>query len=337
MTDHVDAETLAMLREGLLTADVAAVVGAHLAGCDRCGQADSQLAMVSELLASAPVPPMPPALSARIEAALAAEAATRAAAGGAAAGEQAQQAAADGAGSTPAERQRTAAPQPAVSWSAAAPGGPGAGPGRRAGAGTGPVPGRPPQRARTRLARSRARLGVMAAAAAIVVVGGVGYAVSQLAVQSGPAVQASGASAPRRASTPLGAPAAGVAPASPAPAGAAGPRLISTVTSGTNYLAGQLSTQLRAVLKHYPAGSSQPWPAGGWRGLPATGIAACVNAVTGDQHPRLVDIARYQGKPAMIIVVGGQGTAPARAWVVAPDCTAARHHVITQITLPGLG
>lgn len=335
MTEHVDAETLAMLREGLLAADQAAVAGAHLAACDRCRQADSQLAFVSELLATAPAPPMPPALSVRIEDALAAEAAARAAAAPAPpapvrssagpAGSRAPEAA----GAGPAHAAD--APPLAASGSGTAPGGPGTGPGRRAGAGTGPASGRPPRRSPGGLARSRARLRAMAAAAAIVVIGGGGYAISQALTQGGTAAQSSGAAAPRPAASRLGGPAVGMEPNSTVSPG--GHQLIATVSSGTNYTPRQFSSQVRTVLARHPAGSAQSSPAGGWRGFPATGIAACVNAVTHGQHPRLVDLATYRGKPAMIIVVSGSGGTPGKAWVVARDCTAAKPDIIHTFPL----
>src|SRR5205823_89213 len=65
---------------GLLSRRRAAQVSAHLAACTQCAESDRGLAGITALLASAPAPPLPAGLSARIEAALAAEAAARAAA-----------------------------------------------------------------------------------------------------------------------------------------------------------------------------------------------------------------------------------------------------------------
>jgi hypothetical protein len=315
MTDHVDAAAVAMLREGLLSADEAAAVSAHLAGCDRCGQLDSQLAFVSGLLATAPGPPMPPALAARIEAALAAEAAAQAAGPAAAAT------------GTPAA-EVPAAGQPARPSAA----GSGTGPGRRGRAGTAPGTGRPSRRRAARgVARSRTWLGAMAAAAAIVVIGGGGYAISQLAAQSGPGATASSAAAPRAAASHRNAPAAGMMPNSSAPAGKPA---VAAVFSGTDYTQQQLSSQVLATLRRYPAGSSMRMGAAGERALPALTLSACVNALTRGQHPRLVDVARYQGRPATIIVVTGAGTTPGRIWVVGPGCTASRPDLLAQSTLP---
>src|SRR5712692_9319863 len=54
-------------------------MSAHLAECPRCAGLDAQLTEVTGLLTRSTAPPMPDALTARIEAAIAAEAAARAA------------------------------------------------------------------------------------------------------------------------------------------------------------------------------------------------------------------------------------------------------------------
>ena len=79
MRGHADAATLAAFREELLSARKAAQVSAHLAACPRCAALEAQLAEVTTMLSRAAAPPMPGTVTARIEAALAAEAATRAA------------------------------------------------------------------------------------------------------------------------------------------------------------------------------------------------------------------------------------------------------------------
>ena len=75
MTRHVGAEALARYREGDLRGRRSARIRAHLAGCLRCTALDEDLAGVSAMLASAPVPAMPEQVTARISAALTAEAA----------------------------------------------------------------------------------------------------------------------------------------------------------------------------------------------------------------------------------------------------------------------
>ena len=78
MRGHADAATVAAFREELLSARKAAQVSAHLAACPRCAALEAQLAEVTTVLSRATAPPMPDALTARIQAALAAEAAARA-------------------------------------------------------------------------------------------------------------------------------------------------------------------------------------------------------------------------------------------------------------------
>src|SRR5262249_18641891 len=78
MTRHVDAETLARYRHEDLRRRRASRVRAHLAGCERCRALEEALAGVPRLPAAAQPPPIPEHLAARIQTALAAEAARRA-------------------------------------------------------------------------------------------------------------------------------------------------------------------------------------------------------------------------------------------------------------------
>jgi hypothetical protein len=70
---HLEYETLADLAEGLLDDALAASAAEHLADCGLCRERSAELTEVSRLLAESPVPPMPEALAARIDAAVAAE------------------------------------------------------------------------------------------------------------------------------------------------------------------------------------------------------------------------------------------------------------------------
>src|SRR5712692_1259526 len=74
---HVGARALARYREGVLRARRAARVAAHLSACPQCSGAHSGLEAISRLLAGTPAPPMPDAVTERIHAALASEAAAR--------------------------------------------------------------------------------------------------------------------------------------------------------------------------------------------------------------------------------------------------------------------
>jgi len=72
---HLDAEVLAEFRMGLIAGRRGAAITAHLAGCDRCTALGDQLAGVSALLASVPLPAMADSLARRLDTVLAAEAA----------------------------------------------------------------------------------------------------------------------------------------------------------------------------------------------------------------------------------------------------------------------
>jgi hypothetical protein len=74
---HPDTSVLAEYRAGLISGRRGAKIGAHLAECERCAALGGQLAEVSVLLASAPVPAMPDSVAQRLDTVLAAEAANR--------------------------------------------------------------------------------------------------------------------------------------------------------------------------------------------------------------------------------------------------------------------
>jgi hypothetical protein len=299
---HADAETLAAFREELLSRRKAARVSAHLAVCSRCAGLDAQLTEVSALLTATATPPMPDALTARIQAAIAAEAAARAVS--AAHGTVAVGAA--GAGTGPRDR-------------AARPSRPSGGPGR-----------------------SRLALRAAAVAAAFVVVAGGGYGVVRL-LSGSPEATTSAGGVPAPASH-----ANGKAPLMPsdgrqvsegqAAAGSSSPHL-PVVSSGTNYQPGQLEAQVSAVLARHgvhAAARSGPPPAS----QPAASLPpelACVPHVTGGKRPLLVDLAKYQGRPATVIVIPGATSGTLRALVVAGACTATTGRVLATTTVPASG
>src|SRR3954452_21334771 len=64
---HLDAEVLAEFRAGLITGRRGASITAHLAGCDRCTALGDQLAGVSALLPSVPVPALPERVAQRLD------------------------------------------------------------------------------------------------------------------------------------------------------------------------------------------------------------------------------------------------------------------------------
>jgi hypothetical protein len=316
---HVDPETLAAFREELLPRRKAERVTAHLAGCPRCAGLDAQLAGLPALLAHAPAPPMPDALTARIEAALAVEAAARS------------------------TRSTEGIPGTEAATGASAPP---AGTRDTIGAGRGgrrrmPAPG-----------RSRLALRIAVAAAAVVVIAGGGYGVSRL-LSGGPsgagASAAPGAAPQRPAAGPVQGGAAGSQPqmgpaargsaagSSGVHRGAAGSAAAyPVVASGTNYRANQLKAQVKAVLIRFPGAvpglsksARSPAPL-------ASDAAACLAGVTGGQRPRLVDVARYEGTPATVVVMPA-GAHTLRVLVLSRHCPAAGADLLDSTTLPSPG
>lgn len=73
---HLDYEALADFAEGILDEGKATSTEEHLAHCDDCRRRAAEVAEVSRVLARAPTPPMPAHLVDRLDAALAAEAAS---------------------------------------------------------------------------------------------------------------------------------------------------------------------------------------------------------------------------------------------------------------------
>ena len=344
MRGHPDDETIAAFREDLLPARRAARIAAHLAECPRCAEVDAQLAAVTAALARTPAPPMPASLTARLDAALAAEVAARSAASASPAhADSAEGAAPAGpAAAGPADRtaaaDRTASPathaHPAQGQArntrardARAQDTPG--PGH-----TGPGRGRPGRRAGRPRAGSRLSLRIASVTAAVVVLAGGGYAIARVVSggqelsTSSSSAAASGSAASRPSGSALAPEAAPRAPTEGLP----------LVASGTTYRAGQLPAQVAAVLKRYPAHghvNAAPPAAAGAAAFPH--LAECVSHVAAGQRPRLVDVARYGRQPAAVIVVPVPGTATVRVSVVGPGCSAQGGDVISQFSMPAPG
>jgi hypothetical protein len=357
VTGHASAEALADFRAGLLPAREADAISAHLSTCSRCAALDAQLASVSSLLAATRTPPMPAALVARLDAALAAEAAARAAGTDAARAGSAPPAIPSATvpppaspaavppatGPDPLAPDRAHAPQPAAGpalrGTTAPPGIPSPStppPGRRRPAGARDDrggPGRGGIRPRSRLA-----LRLATAAAAVVLVAGGGYAIAQLVSGGTPTTTAGPTAAAEHGETGQSAAsrsaASGLAPAARPPAG------LLVVQSGTRYRIGLLPTQVRSVLHRFaglaPAPSAHgPEPAAAPAAFPQ--LAACVRRVAGAAMPRLVDIASYGGRPVAVIVVPVAGSSTVRVWLVGMACSAPGGDVITHFSMPGTG
>jgi hypothetical protein len=324
---HADAATVAAFREELLSARKAAQVSAHLAACPRCAALEAQLAEVTTVLSRATAPPMPDALTARIQAALAAEAAARA----------------------------TDAPPLAAAAAGAGAAAPGA-------AGHDGSPGTNGQDRTRRAAGSRTgwrghgrswlALRIAAGTAAVAVIAGGGYGVAQLLTAS-PAVtgtaSSTGAAPAIRVKGPV---AGGLNPASgPAASSGTGSSAHSrvgtmaplVVSSGTNYQPVSLGAQASAVLARLTKNArSTPQP--GPNIAPAQNQAnlfpdlqSCLIRIANGQHPLLVDLAKYQGHPALVVVLPSTNGGQPRALVLAPGCTATMARVLATATVAGSG
>jgi hypothetical protein len=302
---HLDAATVAGLREGLLAGRRAARAAAHLARCSRCAGLDARLASVRALLAATPAPPVPPGLTARIEAALTAEAARargpeRAAslAGGRAG------TAAGTCGMAPRMLARLAVAGAAVValaaggygvYRIAAPAAPAAAPSAARPAALPP-------------AQSSARPGLPSAGGLFqpavpglpVIRSGTDYRPGRLGAQVLAVLRQHG----------RGAALGGAAPASQ--------------PGGTQIMPGRPRTAGGEAAGILPA----PFGTAG-------GLRGCVRRVTGGLAPRLVDLASYRGQPAVIIAAPAPGGAGIRVWAVAAGCTGRSARVLARALAVG--
>ncbi|WP_017609408.1 anti-sigma factor [Nocardiopsis xinjiangensis] len=67
MTSHPEVEALAFFAEGLLEPDEERNVARHVESCEECSKALDELSNVSQLLAAAPAPELPPDVADRLE------------------------------------------------------------------------------------------------------------------------------------------------------------------------------------------------------------------------------------------------------------------------------
>jgi hypothetical protein len=263
---------------------------------------------------------MPEALTARIQAALAAEAAAR----------------------TPATAP---APEPVPAMSGAtvkgdgeAGGGSQATNGHRAGDTTG-------RRTGWR-GHDRSWLALRAAAvtAAVAVIAGGGYGVSALLTEGSPVMNgASGAAAPNIKRIPAPSMSGGgvrlVPGTSPGSSGGLGTLASLVTSSGTNYQPKTLGTQASTALMHLnqsASSNSHPIPLAPTKNQSTyfPDLRACLIRIGQGQRPQLVDLAKYQGHPALIVVLPSPNGGRARALAIAPGCNSKTAHVLTTATLP---
>jgi hypothetical protein len=115
---------------------------------------------------------------------------------------------------------------------------------------------------------------------------------------------------------------------------------LTVVASGTDYRPAQLKAQVAAVLARvireeaggFGKSASSPAPSGA-----RARLSACVQVLARGQTPRLVDVARYDGRPATVIVVPGARGNRLRVLVVGPGCSAAATDLLASTTIPSGG
>jgi hypothetical protein len=315
MRGHVDAESLALCAEGLLSRRRSDRIRSHVASCSQCAATQARLTEVPALLAHVPPPSLPPGIAARLDAALSAEAARRAA------------------------HDPGIVPEPAT-------------PPQHPDSVPGPRPARPqtgrPQTGGPRGPRLRfpvpARV-LAAAAGALVVAGGVGYAVSQ---SSSPSTSSSGSSSSGSVAAPASRAAASPGFRSPAsdltPGGPGTGTGLTVRHSGTQYQQGTLAAQAIRVEHTHSAGVNQPGKASGGlsRQAPGSALTECVDKVAGRDRVRagdvkLIDEARYGGRRATVIVVRAASARTGTIYVAGPRCSASDSDILAQVALPAAG
>jgi hypothetical protein len=299
----VDAESLALCAEGLLSRRRSERIRSHVASCPECAAAQARLTEVPALLAQVPLPSLPPGIAARLDAALSAEVARRAA-------------------QDPGVAPEPAAPAPHPDSV------PGPGPARPRSGGPRwhfPVPARV----------------LAAAAAALAVAGGVGYAVSQSS--SSPGSSSSGSVAAPASRTPASpgsrSRAGGLGPAPPGTGIQLTVRHSGTqYREGT--LAAQ-ATKVEHTLSAGLNQPGQA--GGGLaRQAPSPALTECVDKVASPDAVRagevkLVDQARYRGHPATVIVVQVTSAQPGTVYVAGARCSAADADILAKASLPASG
>jgi hypothetical protein len=270
---------------------------------------------------------MPDALTARIQAALAAEAAARAPA------------------TAPAPEPVPAMSGAAVKGDGEADGGSPSSNGHRAADAAG-------RRAGWRgHGRSWLTLRVAAVTAAVAVIAGGGYGVAQLLSGSPVMHGAAGSGAAAGPNIKIRGPIPGRSviggisePGYSSGGGGGGGGQSTTLAplvihSGTNYQPETLGLQAEAVLNRVSHSGSQPAPVAS---APIQAslfpqLRSCLIHISNGQRPLLVDLAKYKGHPALIVVLPSRNGGRPRVLVVAPGCTGTLAPIVTTTPLPTSG
>ena len=133
------------------------------------------------------------------------------------------------------------------------------------------------------------------------------------------------------------------------------------VSTGTDFQPRQLRSQVRNALQpnhrlsanagngatSVPSAVSSPGATPGrhgpgpessqsFAGLSVAALQGCVTRIAGGSRVLLVDVGRYQGRPATVIVTAAPGGG-SRIWVAGPGCSKSDSDLIAQATLPVAG
>jgi hypothetical protein len=306
MTRHASAEELALLAEGELRRRKAAKVSAHVAVCTQCTQVRAELTAVPAVLSGVPYPPLPVAVSVQVEAAIRVEVNRRISEAPATEAER---------GLLPARRRRQRAGAVQRGWH---------------------LPG---------LSVPATRL--VAAGGAVVLVGGGGYLVASN-LTSGVGTSSSPSAAPPSTNQPMTA-GPNVTYGSPG-----SQHTIHSVSSSMNFVPKQLRAQVLDAYHEAQVKGEAGNVSLGRPGAPAAGplqaspqqgnaqasgggvgtrLAGCMKAVADGRMVLLLDFAKYDGKPAMIVVLGSTGTTQAEVIVTTDGCSATASDVLTRAPL----
>ncbi len=280
----------------------AAKVRTHVAGCSRCTQLTSQMSAVPTTLASVSYPAMPEQLTSRLDTALATESANRLA-------------------SAPAS-EASRRDLPARS--------------RRA-----------PKRDGWKLPGFSVRATrLVAAGSAVVIVGVGGFAIASNVGGSSPSTGASssGSVAAPSAEAQMMTPGADIHYGEPAAT-----KSVRMVDSDTNFTSSEFGAEVAAAVQGAKLrgtlgaqANAGPAPttransssrAGGTTGPGASQLSSCLDGLAGNQSVLLVDQAKYNGKPATIIVTAPTATRDSEVWAVGSTCSASHPDVLDHLTL----
>lgn len=313
MIGHFNAGELASYRAGTVSDGKAARISAHLSTCIQCADIHSGLADVSRLLASYPAPPMPETLTQRLQGAIAAEAAHRVAA----------------------SALRVAGPAATGDGSPL------------------PIPGRPdlPKRGSRPARRPRTGVwaspllvrGLAAAGALVLLVGGGILLANQRGVGTSSTVAGQGTARPAKSRPSTTAPIGSTAPIRLRYQHAGEYVFANAVTSDADYTTANLAAGVRTTVASVaqvakpsvvvPGASAAAAPQRSLDHTTVGRLESCLSAVASGKPVMLVEIARYLGLPATIIVFEPVDRS-FDVIVVGEACGPKGEDIITRLSVP---